>query len=81
MTKYDFFLPNRMMLSVFLFFIINLNLNIMSNFNYDEEERYYAKFVEESANDDKEQPRPPDEDELANMCVYQRRKYLKKPLI
>ena len=49
----------------------------MSNFNYDEEERYYAKFVEESANDNEEQTRSPDEDELENMCVYQRRKYLK----
>ena len=49
----------------------------MSNFNYDDEERYYAKLVEESAPKDDEEPREADEDELANMSVYQRRKYLK----
>ena len=49
----------------------------MSNFNYDAEERYYARLVEESDNDKEEQPREPNEDELANMSVHQRRKYLK----
>ena len=49
----------------------------MSTFNYDDEERYYAKLVEESAPKDDEEPREPEEDELANMSVHQRRKYLK----
>ena len=52
----------------------------MSNFNYDAEERYYAIFVEDSDNDNEEQPkepREPDEEEWQNMSILQRKKYLK----
>lgn len=52
-----------------------------ASFDYDAEERYYARFVEESYNDSDErprEPREPDDEEWQNMSLLQRRKYLNR---